>query len=127
MRRFLSGWFSILALAAPAFPRHGAGECGTTRETGPESLFQHRQMVKARRLRPLAAVPPNRDIGDIAIIQDVDGVVDRQNQFNLDGTTLAFIPVTADASRYRYAVITQALDPGPGSPLAGLDDDDSRA
>ena len=131
MRRSFALAVSLLVLAAPALPHHGAGECGTSRETAGESLFVHRQRAAHAKLRSLAAAPAaaNQDIGDIAVIPDSNGVVDTLNQFNLDGNTLAFVPASADAAQYRYAVSPQVYDPNTaaaGAPLAALDDDDTR-
>src|SRR5262245_24991189 len=94
-----------LLLCIPVFARHGAPECGTTRDTSAESVFLHKQAARVRRARPLAQAatnPPNdRDIGNIAIIEDTGGVVERLNQFNLDGTSITFTPGSAGTSQYR--------------------------
>jgi uncharacterized protein (TIGR03437 family) len=104
--------------------------CATSRETPAETAFLHRQMQRAHALRARAAAAPaaNRDIGDIAIIEDAGGVVERQNQFNLDNNTVAFIPSGTNASHNRYAVTAQGYDAvaANGTPLAALDDDDAR-
>src|SRR5947208_9018217 len=120
--------FSTLAAA-----RHDAPGCGTTRDTAAEQLFLHRQAARARRIRPAAQAPTlapaDRDIGNIAIIEDSNGVVEKLNQFNLDGSTLTFTPSVPDASRYRYGVAGQSYEAAAaaqGSPLVALDDDDAR-
>jgi uncharacterized protein (TIGR03437 family) len=124
-------------LVAPVSARHDVSVCGTTRETPNESLFLHRQALRARGarlLKPLAAsaaTPPsaNRDIGNIAVIEDAGGVVERLNQFNLDNNTLTFTPTAPNAAQYRYSVAPQGYDSGAatqGTPLAALDDDDTR-
>jgi len=125
----------LVSLGAPVWARHGLGECGTTRENGNEALFLHRQAARVRGARPgpMAAISTaplgNRDIGNVAIIEDTDGVVERLNQFNLDQNTVTLTPTGAGATRYRYSVSAQGYDAGAaarGSPLAALDDDDSR-
>jgi uncharacterized protein (TIGR03437 family) len=124
-------------LVAPVWARHDVSVCGTTRETPNESLFLHRQALRARAarlLKPLAAsatTPPSadRDIGNIAVIEDAGGVVERLNQFNLDNNTLTFTPTAPNAAPYRYSVAPQGYDSGAatqGTPLAALDDDDTR-
>lgn len=134
--RYLACLIALFA-ALPVWARHDAAGCGTTRENSNEELFLHRQALRARAARPLAAAPAdsgNRDIGNIAIIEDAGGVVERLNQFNLDGNTLtftpsAFAPSIPGAGRYRYAVAALGYDAGAaaqGTPLAALDDDDSR-
>lgn len=87
--------------------------------------------ARSNRRAPSAAPPPapDYDLGNIAVIQDRDGVVMRQNQFNLDSNTLTFTPSTAKATQYTYAVAAQGYDAAAaaaGAPLAALDDDDSR-
>jgi uncharacterized protein (TIGR03437 family) len=123
-------WLIVLPAAAPVWARHHAAGCGTTGENSHEELFLHRQALRARAARPLVpAASGNRDIGNIAIIEDAGGVVERLNQFNLDGNTLTFTPSAAGAGRYRYAVAALGYDAdaaAQGTPLAALDDDDSR-
>src|SRR5437763_7739158 len=94
----------IFLLATPAFPRQEFSSCGTNREKTNETLFLHRQSQRARTrlgLRNLqsATASANRDIGDIALIEDTDGVVARQNEFNLQGATLRFVPSAPNAAQ----------------------------
>jgi uncharacterized protein (TIGR03437 family) len=132
IRRYRPASFLLVAcLAAPAWPHHQDGGCGSSRETLNESLFRHRQTLRARRAQARVATPSaaNSDAGNIAVIQAADGVVEPQNQFNLDGSTLTFTPANANAGQYRYAVTQQGYDAAAatgGAPLAALDDDDSR-
>src|ERR1035441_4281831 len=135
MRRF---WFLSLAItmtAAPVMARHDAAGCGTTGTTPAEVLFLHRQAVRARaaRFRPLAAVSAtastNRDIGNVAIIENRDGVVETFNQFDLDDATLTFTVAAGGTPRYRYAYSGLGYDSSAadqGSPVVALGDDDSR-
>jgi uncharacterized protein (TIGR03437 family) len=118
---------AVILAAVSAFARHSAPACGTTRETPAERQFFHRQAMK-HPLRPRAATaaPSGRDVGDIAVMDDGNGVVARQNDFNLDGQTLRFTP---QAGAYRYALSNDGYDAAAaasGAPLAALDDDDSR-
>src|SRR5262245_11689116 len=124
----------ICMFAAPAFARHETVLCGTAAESRSERNFLHRQALRARAragLHPMSISPAaNRDAGDIAIIEDHDGVVARQNAFNLSQKTLRFTPAGPDTLRYRYAVIDQPYDAATastGTQIAALDDDDSRA
>ena len=134
MRRL--GYLPLAALVAvaPLAARHSAAECGTTGGTASEVLFLHgqAQRVRALRARPLAAATPaaNRNIGNVAVIEASDGVVENQIQFNLDKSTLTFTPVAGSTPRYRYAYSGPAYDTGAatqGSLLAALGDDDSRS
>jgi hypothetical protein len=118
----------VLCVSAIVFARHAPTLCGTDPETPNERLAFHRRTVARRGARPLtaAAASRNRDAGNIAILEDTDGIVARENEFNLEGKTLRFTPA---ASGYRYEVLDGGYD-GPaasaGSPLAALDDDDTR-
>ncbi|HLK69520.1 MAG TPA: hypothetical protein VKU19_39090 [Bryobacteraceae bacterium] len=129
MRRFGHPFLLLVALSAPAMGSHIVSECGTTRETSHETLFFHRQAMRARPAARPRAASANRDIGNIAIIEDSDGVVARQNQFNLDLKTLHFLPAGSAASHYSYSVTDGGYDTAAaasGTPLAALDDDDTR-
>ncbi|MCX6632544.1 MAG: hypothetical protein NTW28_33485, partial [Candidatus Solibacter sp.] len=137
MRRLGFLYLVIAVTAAPLVARHGAAGCGTTDATPAEVLFLHRQAQRARAARPglLAAVTArpaastNRDIGDVAIVEDGDGAVEKLNEFNLNAKTLAFAPVAGVNPRYRYQVSELGYDAGAatlGSPVVALGDDDSR-
>jgi uncharacterized protein (TIGR03437 family) len=123
---------AIVCISLPLFPKQDSGDfCGTTRENSRERVFLHRQSTRAR-MGMRMAVAPSRpstvgDFGDIAVIDDSDGVVARLNQFNLDGVTLLFTPSAAGASQYRYSVAAGGFDSSAGAsgkPLS-LGDDDS--
>src|ERR1022692_1779525 len=135
MRRFGFLSLAIAMLAVPVMARHDTAGCGTTGTTPAEVLFLHRQAERARaaRVGPLAAAPAtastNRDIGNVAIIENTDGVVETLNQFDLDNATLTFTPAAGGTPRYRYAVSGPGYDNGAadqGSPVVALGDDDSR-
>ena len=71
----------------------------------------------------------NRDIGNVAILEDSDGVVEKLNQFNLAAATLTFTPAGGGSARYRYAYSALGYDgtaAAQGSPVIALGDDDSR-
>lgn len=128
MRRFRVFW--LLCCCAASLPaRREPAVCGTSAETPAERLFLHRQQERARRTpRPLAPAPAphDRDIGQIAIVEDRDGIVARPNEFNLDGQTLRFTP---SGLGYRYSVEDGGYDASAAAgaaPVAALDDDDSR-
>src|SRR6516164_2761404 len=116
---------AVLAVtAAPVEARHDTTGCGTTDSTPAEVMFLHRQAERARgaRRRPLAvaAASTNRDIGNVAVIEDRDGVVEKRNQFNLAASTLTFTPSGGGTTRYRYAYSTLGYDSnaaGQGSPV----------
>ena len=132
MRRFAFICFLCAVTAAPVWARHGAADCGTTATTPAEVLFLHRQAERTRaaRPRPMAAMAStNRDVGNVAIIENRDGVVPALTQFDLDNATLTFTPVSGGTPRYRYAYSGLGYDSGAaaqGSLVAALGDDDAR-
>ena len=134
MRRLGFLCLVIAMTAAPVVARHDTAGCGTTATTPAEVLFLHRQAERARaaRPRPLAATATastNRDIGNVAIIENRDGVVETPIQFDLDSATLTFTPAAGGTPRYRYAYSGPGYDASAadqGSPVVALGDDDSR-
>ena len=124
-----------LSLAASYAAHPTTPGCGTHGERTREELYLHRQSQKALArqagLKPRAASPANaaRDAGDIAIIDDSDGVIARRNAFNLTHRTVTFTPTVADASRYRVTTDVDSYDAtiaDAGQKLDTLGDDDSR-
>ncbi len=132
MRRLGFLGLLIAYAVAPVAARRDVAGCGTSDSTPAEVMFLHRQAARrnAGRPRPRAAVPAastNRDIGNIAIIENSDGVVETLNQFDLDASTVTFTPT--GAARYRYAYSGAGYDTdaaGQGAPVVALGDDDSR-
>ena len=128
MRRLGFLCLVIAVTAAPVVARHGTAGCGTT-AADPPVLSSTARPERAAGAEALAARRCNRDIGNVAIIEDSDGVVEKLNQFNLDAKTLTFTPVTGGTPRYRYEVSGLGYDgsaAAQGSPVAALGDDDSR-
>src|SRR5260370_41324470 len=81
MRRLGFLCLLIANAASPVAARRETAGCGTSDSTPAEVLFLHRQAARKRpaRLRPLAATATastNRDIGNVAIIENADGVVE---------------------------------------------------
>jgi len=78
--------------------------CGTHPGKTQEELFLHRQAVRHRASgRAQAPVAVARmDAGQIALIDDSNGVVGRMNPFDLNQRTLRFVPLTPDAAGYRF-------------------------
>ena len=92
-RPFVAALLSSMLLAkTPVSPG-----CGTYAGRAQEELHLHRQSERARpaglrQKRLAAARTANRDVGNIAVMDDADGVIARRNPFNLDGQGLHFIP-----------------------------------
>jgi len=118
--------------ATPGFARQDPEICGTYPERWKQTLAFHRHVLRSRAVRPLAAPSADaisQDAGNIAVLEDSDGVVARQNDFNLDGATLTFLPSAARAAKYRFQTAAASYDmaaAASGTPLS-LHDDDSQA
>src|SRR5438552_4161012 len=135
MRRFiivLAGVFIVLQSAAA---RQIQIICGTNPERWKVELYLHRQAERARRAaqiqsagspasRPSAA----RDIGNIAVLEDSDGIVARRNLFDLDQKTLTFSPAIPLAAAYKFQVAGDPYDSKAASSgvAVALGDDDFR-
>lgn len=125
----------LISQAAPA--REGPGAlCGTHGERAAEEAYLHKRSESRRgispavRLKALAAraASGNIDVGDIAVIDDSDGVVAQPNAFDLRGKTVAFLPSNGAATRYRVAISAESYDAAAataGAKLASLGDDDA--
>ena len=107
--------------------------CGTHPEKTKEEVFLHRQAVRRRAalkadpaVRPRAAEP--HDAGEIALIDDSNGVVGRRNPFDLNRKTLVFIPGQPNAAAYRFELGDGSYDETAASSGTRVDvgDDDTR-
>jgi hypothetical protein len=107
--------------------------CGTHALSGQEAIALHRAAAvqgtpSSIRMRAAGTQSVARDIGNIAVMEDADGVVARRNPFNLDTRTLRFLP-QAGSSAYRFETAANSYDlaqASAGTTLTGLDDDDAR-
>jgi uncharacterized protein (TIGR03437 family) len=137
MRRATGLLGICLAVAGLVEARQVRSICGTTREKWKEQLDLHRQAVRLRGAAALRAESPRaaqtrtgaRDFGNIAVLDDSDGVVARLNEFNLDQRTVTFWPASSGATRYRFGVGDNSYDPAAassGARIEGLGDDDAR-
>jgi uncharacterized protein (TIGR03437 family) len=113
--------------------------CGTHPDRWQEEFHLHAQSgrhgIKRLRAPGSARLASEReiggrtvlpDIGNIAILDDSDGVVSRRNSFNLNRRSLVFTP---RGEAYRYEVSGDTYDAtaaAAGTPVSGLADDDSR-
>lgn len=138
MRRTVSLLLALFLLGNWADARQDAAVCGSHPERLREELHLHRKAARLRQARAqglqlrtagLEARAAGRDVGDIALIEDADGVVSRRNDFDLDGGTVTFLPAAAGASRYRFEVGDASYDADAafrGPALSGFGDDDTR-
>jgi uncharacterized protein (TIGR03437 family) len=105
--------------------------CGTGADSARLQLQLHQnasRKVQKRTPQALAAAALP-DAGQIAILDDSDGVVARRNDFNLNKKTVRFVPVTADAARYRVEAAEDTYDAAAGTSgelVSGIGDDDTR-
>ena len=99
-------------------------------------MHLHRQAELARRAartQAVAAGAPSRsaarDIGNIVVLDDSDGVVARRNPFNLDQQTLTFTPLAPAATSYKFQVSGASYDAAAAAfpTVVPLGDDDTHA
>jgi hypothetical protein len=127
--------FSAVLLLASAVPclllgRLEPAVCGTHAEKTQEELFLHRQAVR-HRLSGRGQMPgvlPARDAGNIALIDDSNGVVGRSNPFDLNQKTLRLVPSKPAAASYRFELGDVSYDAAAAASgvAVKLGDDDSR-
>ena len=104
--------------------------CGThSLRASEEWQLHHGGTNGGKRLRRSAAASAaaRPDVGNVALLDDSDGVVVRRNPFNLDQTTLRFTPTAG--GKYRYDAAATSYDEAAataGIVVDKLGDDDSR-
>jgi uncharacterized protein (TIGR03437 family) len=118
----------------PAFSKQLKLICGTDRERRKEELHLHRQAELARRMAGVQAIGARsssgraaiRDIGNVAVLEDADGVVAQRNPFNLDLQTLTFTPSAPAAARYKFQMAGDPYDSAAAlhGTVVSLGDDD---
>lgn len=122
---------TLLFAQSALFPKQPLVICGTERGLAKEEAFLHSQSMKARRkLGARAATGPvGKDIGNIAVMYDSDGIVAKRNPFNLSSKSITFTP-NAEFRGYRSSLTDSTYDEAAandGTMLAGLQDDDTRS
>ena len=137
MLRCLAVFLSALLVVQSGVARQIKVICGTSPERRKEELHLHRQAELARLGAQLQANgtqggaqrSTGRDIGNVAIIEDSDGVVAKRNPFNLDLNTLTFTPTTPKATTYKFGLTGDPYDASAASAgrLVKFSDDDSHA
>src|SRR5579859_2365735 len=135
MSRCLAVSLGALLLVQSGVARQIKVICGTDPARRKEELHLHQQAVLARRAAQAQANGTQggarrftgQDIGNIAIIEDSDGVVAKRNPFNLDLKTLTFTPTTSNATAYQFGLTGDPYDTSAASAgsLVKLSDDDS--
>lgn len=126
--------FLLFLLSPAGFPRSVGVTCGTeptTRHQFRELHRRNRADLRAfpERLRAASPASVERDIGDIAILEDRGDLIAQPKSFNLSGNTLRFTPAGPFDAGYRFALGPgdySDADASAGSPLQGLGDDDTR-
>ena len=81
-------WLATACLAYGA--RVPSADCGWFPASFQEEVFLHSRHLATHpaKFARSAASTVTRDVGDVAVIGDGDGVIGRRNAFNLDGKTL---------------------------------------
>ena len=112
MRRLRVLPLLIASLGAPVLARHNTSVCGTTRETANETLFLHRQSLRARAQTPA--------VGRRAVRQSATSATSPSSKTptawwrgrtNSTSTRIPcqFTPAAPNAAHYSYAVTTWRL------------------
>jgi uncharacterized protein (TIGR03437 family) len=133
-KRYTSFLFLLFLFAGESFTRTVPQVCGTEGSSREEVLALHRRNRALLAARPEAfrsagASSVERDIGNIAVLENTGGIVAQRNQFNLNQRTLRFQPADQAAVSYRFVVSEgdySASEAQAGTRLAGLGDDDTR-
>jgi uncharacterized protein (TIGR03437 family) len=135
MHRLIAVVAGVLMVLQSAAARQIKTICGTNPERWKVELFLHRQAERARRAAQMQSSSSSvsrpsavRDIGNIAVVEDGDGIVSRRNLFDLDQKTLTFTPAAALAASYKFQVAGDPYDAGAASSgvAVALGDDDFR-
>jgi hypothetical protein len=125
---------SAIILVVPLMPSVLLGRlepavCGTHVEKTQEELFLHRQAVRHRAVgrTQTPGGSPARDAGNIALIDDSNGVIGRSNPFDLNQKTLRFTPSKPLAAGYRFELGDVSYDAGAAASgvAVKLGDDDT--
>lgn len=128
--RLLPGLFLALTLLARTVPQ----TCGTRPGTREQAKLMHEQNWRSlgkpagQRLASASVRPAVQpDQGQIAILDDADGVVARQNLFNLENRQIRFTAGGTSASSYQFVTATTTFDEqARQAPPITIGDDDSR-
>jgi hypothetical protein len=121
------GWALGLILLCALAAKQPPLECGTYFGRAQAELFLHRRAARSGGTRRSAAAPVHRDVGNIAVIDDSDGVIGRRNRFDLDRRTLIFMP---SGPGYTVSLDADTFDTdaaSAGAAIAGFSDDDTRS
>jgi hypothetical protein len=135
MSRWITVVAGVLMLGPSGIARQIKVVCGSGPEQRKEEAHLHRQAELARRASRMRSAgaraesrPRGLDIGNVAILEDGDGVVVRRNLFNLDQQTLTFRPALPGAAAYAFQMGAESYDTAAATSgtLMPLADDDSR-
>ncbi len=103
---------ALLLCVVPAEARREPRICGTHELKARQEHRLHatslRSGIKRQRATTAAVVRP--DIGDVAVIDDSDGVISRRNPFTMGQRTLRFAPASQAARSYRFTAGADSFD-----------------
>jgi uncharacterized protein (TIGR03437 family) len=139
MTRFTPG-IALLLCISLLDARQEKQTCGTHADTWREQLQLHRMAARVgvKRARKTSAVrllgqreiagkTVLPDIGNLAVLDDSDGVVARRNPFNLGAQTVRFLPL-GSTDKYKFELAGSSYDAATaeaGKLVSRLDDDDT--
>jgi len=133
--RIRAGLALVIALiiSTPLLPGRDAPQvCGWRPRIHEEVIETHERSVRLLRqngelrLRTVTdAAPLARDVGDVAILGDGEGVVVRANSYTLRNRSLRFEPVAGSVGAYRVTQSGYSFEDNAGGETLQLGDDDS--
>ena len=121
----------VLASISTLAARQEQRSCASHADKWREELQLHQQSntgLRSKQAMGRTALSLHDDVGQIARLDDADGVVARRNPFNLNGKTVRFLP-TPDSGKYHVETAAASYDGAAadsGAPVTSLGDDDSR-
>lgn len=125
----LTPFLSLLVCATLLPAKQDTRSCASHPGKWREELHLHQRSRVARSKVRTASVEKAAvltDVGNLALLDETDGVVARRNPFNLNGKTIRFLP--AGAGSYKYDLAGDPYDDAAAQQgtLLNLDDDDTQ-
>ena len=97
--------------------------CGTTRYSGRDSVWAHRELRGRRGARAQSGRAASFDVGQIAVLLDEGDLALPRNSMDLQGSALRFSPTREG---YSVTQLDLPLEPDTGTRLSLSDDDSAR-
>jgi len=121
-------WLLLLAALCSFAAKPPQDQCGSYAARAHQEVFLHRQhaATRARLKLSAATTQTNQDVGQIAVIDDADGVIDRLNPFTIDNKTISFTPASGGYTLQTSGDSFDSAASAAGALIANFGDDDTR-